>query len=305
MAVGLAGATILAVPVSIYYLNTYPAMPTREVLRSVSMFAGYSIPKTLIGKTYRQIDLLLLGFLSTSAVAGYYGVAFKITIPVLMVSGVLSSGLMARVSNLHSKNRDVTDDVTNALSFASVLSVPIFIGSLVLASEVVVTAYGAEYADAAVFLIGIAFYRVFQTQSSQLDSSLNGLDRPDLSFRASGVGLGVNVLLGVGLTVWYGPIGIVVATIVAEAIQYVLLRRMVRNLLPDVDFFPDGLKQQVVGGVVMGIIVLIADFLVPPIPITGLRVLCLLAIGVLSYVAWLQRHGTPVSSLFRTLSNPA
>ena len=87
------------------------------------------------------------------------------------------------------------------------------------ATALVVTVYGPEYTLGASLIVGIAAYRVLSTQTTPLSQTLNGLDSPDVNMRASSVALVVNITLGVVLTLLFGPIGVVVATILAETLS--------------------------------------------------------------------------------------
>lgn len=252
MAYGLAGASIVCVPLSQYYLKVWPAMPTSETVRDVWSYARHSIPAYFVGKAYDRFDVLLLGLLLTPAAAGYYEVAAKLTLPAMFVATVASSGLMPKVSNLHSKGERVTTDVVNTLAFVSILAIPLFFGSLALAEKIVVTAYGADFRQAAPLLVGLAMYRVVRSQSSPLQSTINGLDRPDLNFRISALTLAFNVVTGTVL-VWIlrDPIGVIIATITAELLRYMAAAYVVKTELPGIELLPTLFRHQFVAGAVM------------------------------------------------------
>ncbi|NIB99456.1 oligosaccharide flippase family protein [Halobacterium sp. R2-5] len=251
MGYGLASATLLTIPVTYYTVGTKPTLPTRETFASLWEFARYSIPGAFVGKAYDRFDILLLGTILTTGVAGHYEVANKLTVPALFLSGAITSGLMPKVSNLQSKSEDPTTDISNALSFASLLAIPIFFGSLALSQKLVVTAYGADYAMAAPYLVGLAFYKVISSQTSVHRSTLSGLDLPRINLKFSTLALLVNVVLGVALVFVIGGIGVVIATIIAEAVQYFGAMYTVKRELPAVEIFPTTFLQQVGAGVAM------------------------------------------------------
>ncbi len=227
MAYGLSFGTIILVPVTHYYLKVLPIMPSHETVRSVWSFARYSIPSSFVGKAYDRFDILLLGLLSTQAVAGHYEVAFKLTLPTMFIAGLAGSGLMARVSEFESKGQIPTADITNTLSFASLFAIPCLAGAIAISKAVVVTLYGPAFAPAAILLIGLALYRVIQTQTNVFIDIIEGLDMPEWDFRISSVALIVNIILGILLFLEFGPIGVVLATVIAEITRYITLRRLI------------------------------------------------------------------------------
>lgn len=259
MVYGLSVATALTIPVTLYFLRTVPNLPDRDTLRYIWSYARHSSISALLSRAYSRFDILLLGFLLTPAAAGQYEVALKLTLPAIFISEVAGEGLMPRVSNLDSKGRSVALDISNTLSFASILAIPMFFGALILSRPLVVTVYGPDYAQAANLLIGLALFRLFETQVSPLAQAINGLDRPDINVRVSGLALGVNIVLGIVLTLRMGPIGVVIATVVAEGIRYVSLATILRRQIPELDLLPRTLLEQLLAAVIMAGIVYTAS----------------------------------------------
>jgi O-antigen/teichoic acid export membrane protein len=245
MAYGLSLATMLTVPVTHYFLRMRPSLPDRETFHQLWSFARHSTVSATLGQVYSRLDILLLGALLTPAAAGQYEVALKLTMPAILVSDVMRDGLVVRVSNLQSKGEAVGADVTNALSFASVLAIPLFAGATVLSQPLVVTVYGPEYAEASTLLIGLGLYRVFVTQSGPLSETLNGIDRPDINVRIAAGTLALNVVLGVALTLHIGAVGVVIATVIAEGLKYAATGIAVSRLVEDVTLLPSTLLEQV------------------------------------------------------------
>jgi O-antigen/teichoic acid export membrane protein len=250
MAYGLAGATAIAVGVNLYILGRIPSWPTIGSLRSVASFARYSIPTSIIGKTYSRLDSLLLGLILTPAIAGQYEVALKLTIPAVFISNSIQQAMFPKVSNLHSRGEEIASDIANSKAFTSILAVPLFFGALALSQRIVATVYGADYRGAGVLLIGLALYRVLNTQTQIHVRTLEAIDRPRAVFRASTIALAVNLPLGYALVVTYGAVGVVIATIVAECIRYTLVVLSTRPVV-GVGFVSGELLRQFAAGTVM------------------------------------------------------
>ncbi|MCO8246038.1 MULTISPECIES: polysaccharide biosynthesis C-terminal domain-containing protein [unclassified Haladaptatus] len=264
MVFGLAGGTLITIPVVVYFLAVSPTFPSLSILRSLAIYARYSIPSSFFSTIYDRFDVLLLGILLTSSISvGYYEVAAKLTLPSLFVSTAAASGLMTRVSFYRSKRQDITEDIENTLAFASVLAVPIFFGTLVLPKELVVTLYGPEYAPAAPFLIGISAYNVFKSQNAPLTQVINGLDMPERAMYVSGTTLAINIAIGVLLVLRLGPIGVVIATLIAELARYILLSLIIRKYIPGMNLIPRTIWQQFGSGVIMSMAVLVIHQMVP------------------------------------------
>lgn len=220
MAYGLGLATLLSVPLLLWSFEVSVDIPTRDTIHSLAIFAKDSIPYAFVSKAWDRYDIFLIGLLLSPAIVGYYEVAYKLVVPATFVSGMIGSVMMPRTSNLKSKGEDITADVANSLSFASLFAIPIFFGALAIPEKLVVTAYGPEYRAAATLLIGLSLYQIFNSQSTIFGDILAGLDRHHLNLRISLFAFGVNIVLGYLLIFEHGALGVVVATVVAGIAEY-------------------------------------------------------------------------------------
>jgi len=278
---GLAIASLAVVPIALRYHIVRPKIPSRDVLAHIWDFSKYSTLNSLLNKTYERFDELLLGFLLTNAAVGNYGAAARLTLPALFIAGAASQGLMVRTSNLSSKKQSVSEDVANTLAFTSLLAIPMFFGSLVVANDLVVTVYGPEFAGAASLLVGLAFVRVVGSQTTALGRALDGLDRPYANTAVLMVALVFNITLGVVLTLEFGAIGVVLATAAAQTLTYLLVARAIRAELPNLSLVTRPFVEQLLAGVVMTIIVFAVKQVVPVQ--SWLSLGFVLTIGVFTY----------------------
>lgn len=261
MGYGLASATLLTTASAWWFVGVKPAIPTRSTVTSLWSFAKYNIPSNLLGKAYDEFDSVLLGAVLTTAVVGEYQAAFKLTLPAAFLGTVLVSGLIPKVSNLTSKGEAVSTDIQNVIAYSSLLAIPIFFGALALSEQLIVTAYGGEYRDGAILLVGLALYRVFESQRLVLSGTLKGMDRPRIVMRVDGIALAFNIAVGLTLVFAMGPIGVVLATVMAEAGRYVILAYIVRADLGEISLLPRPLGEQIASGLLMfGVVKLCALF---------------------------------------------
>lgn len=126
-----------------------------------------------------------------------------------------------------------------------------FVGGLVISKPLVVTAYGPEYSEAAILLIGLLLYQLIRTQSRILTQTLSGMDKPDLIMRISVITLVINIALGYSLLVTIGPIGVVIGTVIAEFIRYICNAILIRQFESAVSLIPRQFKMQVFSSTLM------------------------------------------------------
>ncbi|MEZ3115643.1 lipopolysaccharide biosynthesis protein [Halobaculum sp. MBLA0147] len=282
---GLAAATVAVIPVGLWFARPGLSVPSVATLRSVWSFARHSAVGTLVGKAYDQFDILLLNVVLGQAVSGYYKAAFSLAMPGVFLANVVASGLAPKLSNQLSKGGEARADVTNGVSYASLFAVPVFFGALALPDALMRTVFGGAFDGTGAFLVGLALYNLLHSQVVIYQHALNGLDRPDLEARVSTVTLVGNVVLGVAAVYVVGGIGVVIATVLAEACRAVAFAHSVRSLVPDIEVFPRPLVKQLVAGVTMAAVLVVVRELVPIGSVLGLA--AAVAVGAVVYLGGL------------------
>lgn len=248
---GLILATAIVFPVTLFVLRIRPEIPTKETLLSIWAFAKYSMPNGLVAKTASSFDKLLLGFVFTTGVVGLYEVSAKLAIPALLLTTTISSGLMARVSNLNSRGVAISPHISRNLSFSSVLAIPMFFGALVLAETIVVTVFSSDYSGAGPFLVWLSLAKIFQTQNSPLSSVIQGLDMAREVMYISTVTTAFNIAFGVLLIYAIGPVGIAIATAVTYLVRWTFTSVVIRRNVSDPTILTRPFFEQILSGVVM------------------------------------------------------
>lgn len=255
MGYGLALATVAVLPIGLYYVQTWPRIPSRSTLSSLWSFARYSVLSSVVGKTQGRFDILLLGAFVGTAATGAYEVADRLTVPAMFLAGVATTGLMTKVSNRHSREKPFRTDVKNVLSYASLFSVPLFFGALVVGETVVRTIYGTEFAGAGAILVGLAAGQLLTTQTKVYRTVLDGIDEPRVGLRINAVALVVNLGLGVTLVVPFGVLGVVAATVVADVVKLATAVIALGRRTDDVPLVPEPLRAQFGAALVMTVAV--------------------------------------------------
>lgn len=286
MVLGFSVATLLTIPFLMWVLRIRPSIPSHDTVGSMWEYAKYSIPTGVVGMTYEQFDILLLGVLFTSEVTGHYKAVAVLTLPGFFVSEVASDGLMAKVSNAHSRGQEISENISNVLSFASIVSLPVLFGGIGLLDPLVTTAFGGDYGDATRFFLPLAVSRVIGTQIFPMYQAIEGINRPDVSFRIGSVALLTNIILGVALGLYIGPLGVVYATVAAELLQYVSYRWILTQNTTGVKFIARPFVEQLVAAVMMFAVVRGVRTVVPIT--TWWILLSIIAVGALVYFGCLS-----------------
>lgn len=248
---GITIASLLIVPIVVKITGISPSLPTRADLKHIFKFAKVSIPNGFVSSALSQVDIIILGTLASAAFVGNYRIAMNLLFPGSFIVATLAPGIMSKVSNIDSQDEDPSKVVTNSLSFASILAIPIGVGGIVIGDLVAVTVYSSEFSRAGIFIGWLGIYYIFQTQMRILTSTLSGLDRPDLVLKVNGIGFFLNAILGVGLYYLIGPVGVVYATVVGIFVRYLLGAIWVRDQI-QIKLLPRPIYHQLFSALFMG-----------------------------------------------------
>lgn len=228
---GLVGATLVTGVLGFFLVGVRPRLPTRETVRSTASFARWSVPNALVGNLYSRIDVIFLGVIAGSTVVGYYEAAIRVTMPATLIAISIGDSLVIKASGLSSLDEDVEEDLRNSMSYVGLFAVPLFAGALALPPEsLLIYLLGEEFAPAWPAVIGLALYQVLRVYKTPFESVLDGMNRPDLRFRVSLLTVIMHLPLVYTLGNRYGLLGVVGATVVAEAIRFIAYQAVARSI---------------------------------------------------------------------------
>lgn len=256
MTVGYAVGNLIAAIIAMAFLSIRPMQPSIGVARSIWTYARFSIPSRLFNKAYARLDIVVIGVIVSSTAAGYYEVGYKLTMPALYLSTVIGSGIFARVGNNYGigGKEAMLADIRNSRTYSGVLALPLVAGALVVGDLVITTLYGTEYAPAAELLVWIAVYQFLRSQTIVLNMTLEGIDAPSKSLWSNVIATVTNIMLAIPAAMYFGAVGIVAATVIAEFVRFTVVRVYVRREL-GVDPPKPNLRPQIVAAGLMALVV--------------------------------------------------
>lgn len=290
--IGFVAGTVVTTVLVYLVVRIRPTIPSRKTVLRTYEFARWNIPNGLLQNMYSRLDVLLLYVIVGSTSVGLYEPALRLTIPATFITASIGDTLMIKASGLDSIDQDVLFDLRNAISYTSLLALPIFFGALAMPTELMAVIYGPEFADGAWALVGLALFQVFNTFCGPFADVVNGIDRPDVQFRVKFIILLVHAPLAVLLGLEYGLLGVIAATIFSEVVRTGLYLFAGYSLFGEL-LVTRPVAEQLVSGVIMFAVV---SGVVDLVSISGWTILVVVVgIGAAAYFAVLAT----ISSHFR------
>jgi len=300
---GAAAGTGLAALVGIgLVLRSTPLRPARlfdataDHLRSLVEFARVSVLQGFAAKFYDEIDIVVIAaFLGASAVS-LYAIPFRLTLALSVVSGAVSSASLPAVSSHAAADEydRVREILADGVVFGTGLAIPATVGTALLARPLMVTLFTPAFAESATVAVIVVAIQVPAGLRSVFSGVADGIDRPELTLRASLVLIAVNLLLDLLLVPTVGIEGAAVASLVGMTAATVVLGRAVfRDLGLSPSILPvRALAEEVAAALGMGVVVyaLRVGLSLPE----RLEVPLLVVVGVVSYGVFVLAIGREV-----------
>lgn len=233
----------------------------------------------------RELDNLAIGKLLGMEALGYYVVAYTLAnIPSTYLSTVLAKVLFPMFSKLQADMVGLGAEYGRGVRLVTAVVVPLSVGIVVLAPEIVAALYDARWAPAVAPLQILAGFGCFRALWMLNGYLYNAIGKPKIDFYVNGARLIVMGALLYPMTVLYGIIGASFAVMLPMAVQFVagiaLSQRFIGVPIATVlRPFAIAMGQ----GVVLAAVLLGAKMFVPISPVVSLVVL--IAVGGLACLA--------------------
>lgn len=180
---------------------------------------------TLSISLYVNLDVLILGILSSQYQVGYYTIVSKIYRLLLMLTSSIGNVLQPRLSQLaHCRNEnEFQDTIKRLIEITLLICIPLFCFFLIYSEEIIKLIAGNSYAESklvsvvlspVLILIGLTSIFGFQV--------LYPLGKERLVLRSIFIGASTSILVNLILTPRHGAVGAAWATVVAELIVFLI-----------------------------------------------------------------------------------
>jgi O-antigen/teichoic acid export membrane protein len=285
--------------VGLFFMPVRLKRPSRRHFTRLYNYAKYSWLGSLRGRSFNDVDIIVLGIFVSPALVGVYSVAWNLS----NFIGIFGSSIrqstfpeLSRADAQEQRNR-LANVVSDALVYSGLMAIPGFFGAMLLADRLL-RIYGEEFTRGAAVLALLVLSMLIYDYQNQLLNALNAMNRPDLSFRVNAVFILLNLVMNVGLVYLFDIVGAAVATVLSAIVGLSLSFWYLRQLLT-VEVPVDEFVRQLGAALVMAVVVGLVRYLVEAGNLVGHNValvVALVGLGAATYFAVLYI----ISTRFRT-----
>jgi O-antigen/teichoic acid export membrane protein len=204
-----------------------------------------------------KVDTVLLSLWRSPAEVGWYNVAYNLIFSLLILSSSFNSTLVPSLSRQYRIDPASVDRFyIRAVRLLWTVSLPIAVGTTLLADRLIVLLYGAEYAPAGLALRILIWVLPVLTLTSLCGSITTVFHRERATARINIINAAFNIGFNLWAVPFFGLLGAAIMTVATEVlglIQYTLLLRDVFPLRTIAVAF----RAPLLAAVLMGIVILL------------------------------------------------
>lgn len=258
--IGHVGALVVSSLVGIWLFEEGFATPVRRHFRKIAEYARYSWLGRVQSRSLDWIDTLVLGLFVPTSLIGIYEVAWTLASTLSLVTISIATTLFPEVSELSAEGtiERIRTLLGDAMVFAGLFVIPGLFGAAVMGDRILAI-YGPEFTAGVAVLVLLVGTRICTSYSTLFLKTINGLDRPDISFRIAVAFLSVNLVLNLLLVATIGWVGAAIATLVSAATSVTLSYYSVVTVVGDLNVPTATIGKQVLASVLMAGVVVALD----------------------------------------------
>ncbi|WP_207589849.1 polysaccharide biosynthesis C-terminal domain-containing protein [Halomontanus rarus] len=223
---------LAAIAIGLLKLDRSIAFPSLAQIRSLFSFSKYAFISQTSGKLYNWIDIFILGFFVSNALIGAYEGAWQISGIALLISRSISTALFPEVSSWSSEEsaKRIANLLSRYITPVVFLTIPAVFGSFLLGEALLVAVYTPEFGVAAFVLIIFMVEKVIHSVHLLFGQIIQGMNRPEVTAKASVISIIINILGNILLIPAYGIEGAAIATSASHIINTTLLYLYVKKV---------------------------------------------------------------------------
>ena len=172
---------------------------------------------------YYNIDTVMLSKMQGDEATGLYNSAARLLSALLIIPYAFIGSIFPTMSRFYVESKDRLKLAhTHALRYLLIVSLPMALGTFLLADRIIVRVYGGEFSEAAIALQILVWATAFKFLNSALFTVLLSINKEKTNTKIMVSGIILNVLLNLVLIPKFSYAGASFATVVAEALFFIL-----------------------------------------------------------------------------------
>ena len=178
---------------------------------------------SIIWIIYFRIDVVMLSIMQGDASVGLYSAAYRLTDPFSLIPNALVVSLFPIMSaSFKTSEERLIKSYRLGIRYLLIITLPIAVGTTIMADRIIFLIYGAEFADSSTALQILIWTLIFISINSVLSKLLVSINRQILNTLNLGICTIANIVLNLILIPLMSYNGAAIATVVSEAAFFII-----------------------------------------------------------------------------------
>ncbi len=202
---------------------TFKFEMNKETLRMLLIIAAPFALAGIFARIYSYIDQILLSLLIGDKYLGWYSIGYKITFALQFIPAAFAAAVYPAMSHsfVHDQSR-LKKIFEKSMFLLIIISIPAAFGIALIADNVILLLYTAEYQPSILALQIIIFSIIAMFLNYPVGSLLNSCDRQMTNTINIGVTMVVNIILNIILIPLYQHVGAAIACVISQFLLFFL-----------------------------------------------------------------------------------
>ncbi|QGN08175.1 lipopolysaccharide biosynthesis protein [Halorhabdus sp. CBA1104] len=262
------GAFVAAL-IGSYFITIPCGLPSRREFRRLKSYAQFSWLGSITNRMFQSMDTIVLAAFVSHSFIAVYEVAWNLASLFAIFGASISRTLFPEMSQISSERKskaEIAGLLRVSLAYSGLFIIPGLVGAA-LVGDIVLTIYGPGFKTGYYILLILTFSRLLYGYSRQFLSTINAVDRPDLTFYVNVAFVSSNLVLNVGLVWQFNWYGAAIATTISSTMA-LLGGYYYANQIFDLNIpFEEIGKQWLAAGIMAGAVFVGRELLGASIPV--------------------------------------
>ena len=177
---------------------------------------------SVIWVIYFRIDVVMLSIMIGDIPVGLYSAAYKLSEPLLLISGALMISLFPIMSASFKNSKDsLQKSYRLSIKYIFIIALPIAMGTTLIADKIILLIYGNQFADSISALQILIWALVFTSITPVLTHLLTAIGKQKLNTLSSALCAVLNIILNFILIPILSYNGAAIATVISSIIFFI------------------------------------------------------------------------------------
>jgi O-antigen/teichoic acid export membrane protein len=213
---------------------------------------------------YNYADTIMIGYYLGNSNVGIYRVIFQFTSVATFTTTAMKTVLYPKISSWSSSNgyKFIGSALSKGFTYSLFLSVPVFVGGLVIGNQLLCIFYGESFANDKTTLYVLLAVQIVNVFMYLEIMCLNAIDKPKYTFKITSLTSILNILLNLILIPSFGIFGAAIATFITMTLNAIVSYFSLRKIV-DLKINIISVRNILISSCCMGLLVYLYKLVIP------------------------------------------